>query len=299
MSKRFCEQCGAALAAGAHFCESCGARVDVPAPVAAPEVQAVPLPGAAVGPSAVRDVAPGGPAPLPPLFQPRSDGPHLPVRRGPSAAQVLGVLALSLVLLGGVGFWLYGLFGEEVDAPEAPIVGPESEPTSTPVRDPEAVIPGRAPPTAGSSRPSYSAYDVFLESANAESPSGSSAGRPPPPLRGGAAATDTPSGLPPIPVTDDPVDIDQLKALVTAANARDIDALYAASPGQRGPETREALAVAIRALAKGLYRHYVVDGHGDAERARNELRQFLSALEHEGLGLSDDAIEEGVAHVGP
>lgn len=306
MSKRFCEQCGAALVAGANFCGSCGARVDASVPAAAPEVQAVPLPGTEA--TAVRDAAPGGAAPLPPLFQPRSDGPHLPVRRRPSAAQVLSGLVLGLLLLGGVGLWLYGLFGDEVEAPEARVAAPESAPppSPAPLRDPEALIPGRAPPTAAGSRPSHSAANQVPLESDADVPIGaapdapaSSAGKPPPPWRGGAAATDAPSDLPPIPVTDDPVDLDQLQALVAAAHARDIDALYAASPGQRGPETREALAVAIRALAKGLYRHHVVDGHGDVDRARSELRQFLGALEHRGLGLSEDAIEDGVADVGP
>lgn len=287
MSKRFCEQCGVAVALDARFCGACGARVEGSA---APAVPAAPLPGATA--PAVH----AAPAPLPP----RSEGPHLPVRRGPSAASVLGLLALGLVLLGGVGFWRYGQFGEEVDAP---IVEPESAPTSAPGRDPAALVPGRVPPSAGSSRPSGSAADaVPLEAADAEVPigsdsPGSSAGRPLP--LHGPAVGEAPTGLPPIPVTDDPVDLDQLQALVIAANARDIDALYAASPGDRGPETRAALAVAIRALAQGLYRHHVVDGHGDAERARSELRQFLSALEHKGLGLSEDAIEEGLAHVAP
>lgn len=104
---------------------------------------------------------------------------------------------------------------------------------------------------------------------------------------------------PPIPVTDDPPDLEGLRAAVMVANARDIEALYAASPGERGPDTRVALAEAMRALAKGLYRHHVVDGHGDLEGARAELRGFLMGLEHQGLGLSDDVIEDGVAQVGP
>lgn len=273
MSKRFCEQCGAAVAVDAGFCGACGARVEGAA--AAPVIHAASLPGAPP------------PAPLP-LFQPRSAA-QLPVQRGPRASVVLGLLALGLLLLGGVGIWRYGQFGE-VATPESPVAAPTS-------------APGRAPPSAGSSWPGGSAADaVPLEAPDAEVPigsdsPGSSAGRPLP--LHGPAVGEAPTGLPPIPVTDDPVDLDQLQALVIAANARDIDALYAASPGDRGPETRAALAVAIRALAQGLYRHHVVDGHGDAERARSELRQFLSALEHKGLGLSEDAIEEGLAHVAP
>ncbi|MCU0756018.1 MAG: hypothetical protein MUE46_12980 [Xanthomonadales bacterium] len=216
---------------------------------------------------------------------------------------MLGGLALGLLLLGGAGFWLYGQFGVRsgTDAPAAPSI----EVIDAPGDDPEALIPGRAPPTAGGSRPSVSvADDVPIESADADVPveigadPPSAAVRPPPPrLQDGLAAEA--SDLPPIPVTDDPVDLDSLKAVVLAANARDIDALYAASPDPRGPETRAALDVAIRALAKGLYRHQVVDGHGDLEAARAELRSFLRGLEHKGLGLSDAVVESGVAHVGP
>lgn len=228
--------------------------------------------------------------------------PHLPVRRGPSVVAVLGGLALSLLLFGAAVFWLYGQFGARSgsDAPAAPSI----EVVEAPAYDSEALIPGRAPPTAGGSRPSVSVADeVPIESEDADVPveigadPPSAAGLPPPRLQGGPAA-DAPE-LPPIPVTDDPVDLDGLKAAVLAANARDIDALYAASPDPRGPETRAALDVAVRALAKGLYRHHVVDGHGDPEAARAELRSFLLGLEHKGLGLSDEVVEAGVAHVGP
>lgn len=300
MSKRFCEQCGTALEAGARFCGSCGVRVD--------EVVAVPsLPAPAPLPAApVAATPPLQPRPAAPLFQPAAAVPHLPVRRGPSAAAVLGGLALILVLLGGAGVWLYGRFFADTGS-DARLASPPSTPAEAPADDPEALIPGRAPPSLGGSRLSGSADDeVPFEAVDPDAPAGiiaapaddprSAAGRPPPRLQGGPAASDQ---LPPIPVTDDPVDLDGLRAAVTAANVRDIDALYAASPDPRSPETRDALDVAIRALAKGLYRHHVVDGHGDLDSARAELRAFLSGQQHKGLGLSEDAIEAGVAHVGP
>ncbi len=212
-------------------------------------------------------------APAPLRFTPAAV-PRLPVQRGPGAGLVLGVLALSFLLLGAAGFWLYGRFVTD-SGPALTRGSSASEPAVPSTRDPEALIPDRAPPIADGGRPAVSAAEAV------------------PPEPGSREE------LPLIPVTDDPADLEGLKAAVTAANARDIEALYAASPGERGPETRVALDVAIRALAKALYRHQVVDGHGDLDRARSELRLFLTGLEHQGLGLSEDAIEEGVAHVGP
>lgn len=283
MSKRFCEQCGAALPPDAHFCEFCGVRVD--APVRAELPPSLP-PGAlraAEGPAGARRGPTSGP---PPLFRRNAEPPHRPVRQGSGAWPLLIGLALGLLMLAGAAYWWFESAAEDARLERrVDRATPTPSPTSrTPAVDPEAAIPGRAPPTAGGSRSSVSAADeVPVTSAGAAV----------------SAHSETGDTLPPIPITDDPVDLDQLKALVTAANARDIDALYAASPGQRGPESRAALDAAIRALAKGLYRHHVIDGHGDVGSARSELRQFLTALEHKGLGLSDEAIEDGVANVGP
>ena len=60
-----------------------------------------------------------------------------------------------------------------------------------------------------------------------------------------------------------------------------------------------AVEVAITALGHGLYRHHVVDGHGDLASAQQEMRSFLSGVEYRGLGLSDDLIETGVTRVQP
>lgn len=266
------------MPADAHFCEACGARVDAVAtvlPSAPPLVQPAP-PGPIPPP-----IAPGSPftpRPVPPSIDPSADRPRLPVQRAPGAGLVLAVLAVGLLLLGAAGFWLYGQFDRDSGAnrPSIPSSSPYSAPSDTTVeRDPDALIPDRAPPTAGDIRPS--------DAAAGEGPAPSVADEP----------------LPPIPVTDDPVDLEGLKSRVVAAHARDVEAFFAASPDPPAPESRAALADAIRALAKGLYRHHVVDGQGDLEAARTELRFFLIGLEHKGLGLSEDAVEEGIADVGP
>lgn len=218
--------------------------------------------------------------------------PPPPVRSGSLVRPLWGGIALVFLLLAGVGLWELrsGNDGSSIRrALETPISAPTPT-SSAPTVDPEAVIPGRAPPTAGGSRPSVSvANEVPLESAAGEAPV--DAGDP--------GATRRSGSLPALPVTDDPVDLQGLKAAVLVAGARDIDALYAAGAGERGPETRDALDGAIRALAKGFYRHHVIDGHGDADRARAELRSFLRGVEHRGLGLADAVVEGGVVHVGP
>ena len=201
----------------------------------------------------------------PPLRKPQST-----VQRfRPAAGLVLGLLAVALVLLGGAGFWLLG----SVDLGSGP--EPDTRPLTAPARDPQEIIAGKAAPTAGDNRPLVSAVDSVLPETTVE------------------------QALPPIPVTDDPVDVAALKAAVEAANARDVDALYAAGPGERDTALRDAVEVAITALGHGLYRHHVVDGHGDLPSAQQEMRSFLSGIEYRGLGLSDDLIESGVTRVEP
>lgn len=254
------------------------------------------------------DLPGAGPAPAGVVKDDHAPGvvPHLPVRRGPGVAVLLVGLLTGLMLLGVAGVWRYVGF-DALTTRDVPAAGPAIEAGGRPDLDAEALLPGRAPPTAGGSRPTLSAADeVPIESAGSEVPvgiddlpeeAGSAAGQPPPRLHGGPAAIASDS--PPLPITDDPADLDGLRAAVLVANARDIDALYEASPNPRGPQTRMALDLAVRALAKGLYRHHVVDGHGDLAAARAELRAFLRGLEHKGLGLSDAVVESGVAHVGP
>ena len=208
------------------------------------------------------DAAPAAPSSL--------RNPQQTVQRArPAPGLVLGLLAVALVLLGGAGFWLL----RSVDS------GAGREPGSPPLtvhtRDPQDVIAGKAAPTAGDNRPLVSAVDSVLPETTVE------------------------QALPPIPVTDDPVDVAALKAAVAAANARDVDALYAAGPGEREIALRNAVDVAITALGHGLYRHHVVDGHGDLSSAQQEMRSFLTGIEYRGLGLSDDLIESGVTRVEP
>ncbi len=92
-------------------------------------------------------------------------------------------------------------------------------------------------------------------------------------------------------------DIDALKSAVEAANRAHVEAIFASTDPP--PELRIRLNQAIGVLGQALYRHHVEDRHGDLDTARREMRSFLEGLDHDGLGLSEPAIDEGVASVAP
>lgn len=92
-------------------------------------------------------------------------------------------------------------------------------------------------------------------------------------------------------------DIDSLKSAVEAANRAHVEAIFASTDPP--PELRIRLNQAIGVLGQALYRHHVEDGNGDLGAARTEMRSFLEGLDHDGLGLSEPVIDEGVASVAP
>jgi hypothetical protein len=93
------------------------------------------------------------------------------------------------------------------------------------------------------------------------------------------------------------IEIEGLKAAVTAANRAHVDAIFASADSVDAAQI--ALNTAIGELAQGLYRFHVEAGNGSLEQARAEMRAFLTSLDDRGLGLSEPIIDQGVADVRP
>ena len=93
------------------------------------------------------------------------------------------------------------------------------------------------------------------------------------------------------------VDIERLKAVVVAANAAHVDAIFASR--DPSPDFQIQLNHAIGDLGQALHRYHVDDASGDISTARAEMRAFLESLVYEGIGLSEPIIDEGVAGVAP
>ncbi len=93
------------------------------------------------------------------------------------------------------------------------------------------------------------------------------------------------------------VDIERLKAVVVAANAAHVDAIFASR--DPSPDLQIQLNQAIGNLGQALHRYHVDDAYGDLAAARAEMHAFLESLVYKGLGLSEPIIDEGVAGVAP
>lgn len=121
---RSCEQCGAALAAGARFCEICGTPL---APIASAPPEATPPVASAPAPAAP-------PASPPAVTPPRSSRGMLVGLGIVGVIVVLGCLAVA-----AFGFWFLQ------SKPAAPVVLPVSTPQVV-------VLPSRVEPTVGAPR---------------------------------------------------------------------------------------------------------------------------------------------------
>ena len=88
-----------------------------------------------------------------------------------------------------------------------------------------------------------------------------------------------------------------LKEAVIVANRVQTDAVFANSP--EVGQLSDALMQAIGRLGRGMHRYYVIDRRGTLTFAQSEMEAFLRGVNWQGLGLSEDTIRFGVAHVSP
>jgi hypothetical protein len=88
-----------------------------------------------------------------------------------------------------------------------------------------------------------------------------------------------------------------LKEAVVVANRAQTEAVFANSPDVG--RLSDALMEAIDRLGGAIYRYYVIDQHGTLALAQSEMATFLRDVNWQGLGLSEDTIKFGVAHVSP